>query len=448
MMGAVGPWEGAPHLAVAVSGGADSLALAHLTHEWADARGGRIHALTVDHGLRPESAAEARQTAARLNAAGIACQILAWGGGKPSTGQQAAARQARYRIMADWCAGAGILHLLVAHHAADQAETVVLRATAGSGFHGLAAMAGVVETRTLRVVRPLLGVAEARLRATVAARGGAWIDDPSNADRRFTRVRVRQGLASRGAGELGFAHAAQRIGCLRAFDERAVCALLARSAAVYPAGFAIVDPGVLGGAAPEIAERALGRALTCIGGRHYPPGQASLRRLRAAVVEAAHPRPRTLAGCRIVGWRGRLLICREAGRGLPRVAMAPGGEAHWLGGEAHWPGGEAHWDGRFLVRWPASDGARYTVAALGDIGWARIGTGVDPRNAAIPFPVLPSLPAFWDDHGVVAVPHLAYRRADAGTTSGSTTVACAFFKPNQPFVPPHFAVAPAPFDPI
>lgn len=429
-MHALGPWEAAPQLCVAVSGGADSMALALLAHEWTKARQGRIKAITVDHGLRPESKAEAQLTAARLQAAGIRCRVLAWAGDKPRTGLQAAARLARYRLLTGWCARAGVLHLLVGHHASDQAETVVLRAAAGSGLHGLAAMAGVVETRKLRVLRPLLGVEAARLRATISARGGSWIEDPSNTDRRFTRIRLRQGLAATGGADSGFAAAARRIGLIRAFDERAVCALLARASALHPAGFAVVDPQVLRAAPPELAERALGRALASIGGRQHSPGRASLGRLRAAVAGPVQPRARTLAGCRIAGWRGRLLICREAGRGLPRIALTPGGEAQW--------------DGRFFVQWPASGHDGIFVAALGAEGRGQICAGGSRVGAPIPTTALPSLPAFWDGQGLAAVPHLSYVRP----AMGNTRVGCVIFQPNQPFVPPNFAVARAPSDPI
>ena len=148
-MHALGPWEAAPQLCVAVSGGADSMALALLAHEWTKARQGRIEAITVDHGLRPESKAEAQLTAARLQAAGIRCRVLAWAGDKPRTGLQAAARRARYRLLTGWCARAGVLHLLVAHHASDQAETVVLRAAA-FGRDDLAALYSDIRRRFLR----------------------------------------------------------------------------------------------------------------------------------------------------------------------------------------------------------------------------------------------------------------------------------------------------------
>src|ERR1700693_3737439 len=112
---ALGPFERAPRLAVAVSGGADSLALALFADAWARARGGRIAALTVDHRLRAASATEARQVGAWLAPRGIVHRTLAWEGPHPESDIQAAARAARYRLLEAWCEEQGILHLLTAH---------------------------------------------------------------------------------------------------------------------------------------------------------------------------------------------------------------------------------------------------------------------------------------------------------------------------------------------
>ena len=142
-MAALGPFERPPALAVAVSGGADSMALTLLAADWAAARRGSIVALTVDHRLRNESRAEAKQVAAWLAARGIEHKILAWTGEKPSSDVQAAAREKRYELLEDWCRRQGILHLLVAHNLDDQAETFLLRLGRGSGLYGLSGMASV-----------------------------------------------------------------------------------------------------------------------------------------------------------------------------------------------------------------------------------------------------------------------------------------------------------------
>ncbi|HEX9449192.1 MAG TPA: tRNA lysidine(34) synthetase TilS, partial [Dongiaceae bacterium] len=205
LMAALGPFESAPHLAVAVSGGSDSLALLLLLKTWIDARQGRLTALSVDHGLRPEAAAECRQVGALIAAinAGhgqttsgraIAHEILTWQGAKPRHGVMAAARTARYRLLVAWCRAHDVLHLALGHHADDQAETVLMRQAHGSSTFGLAGMAGIRALGGVRLLRPLLSRRKTELTALVAAAGLAWIDDPSNASRRFERVRWRQEL--------------------------------------------------------------------------------------------------------------------------------------------------------------------------------------------------------------------------------------------------------------
>ena len=191
-MDRLGQFEPAAHIAVAVSGGADSLALALLLRDWARPRGYRLTALVVDHGLRAESAAEARGAVAVLGRQHVEARLLRFQGAKPSANVQAAARAARYGLLSDWCARRGVLHLALGHHRDDQAETLLLRLGRGSGLDGLAGMAPVVELRDVRLLRPLLGVPRARLEASLRARGLAWIDDPSNRDRAHGRVRIRQ----------------------------------------------------------------------------------------------------------------------------------------------------------------------------------------------------------------------------------------------------------------
>lgn len=203
----LGPFEPSPTVAVGVSGGRDSLALAHLTHDWAQARGGGATALIVDHGLRPASANEAQKTAKRLNTWDMPACILTVDGA-PQGNLQAWARAQRYALMQGWCRDNGVLHLLVAHHQEDQAETVLAAIKQGIadphadpsslGHRGLAGMAMVRDLAHCRLLRPLLDIRRDRLTATLQVRGIAWIDDPSNADRRFRRVRLRDELARTG----------------------------------------------------------------------------------------------------------------------------------------------------------------------------------------------------------------------------------------------------------
>ena len=181
-------------LAVAVSGGPDSLALLLLAQA---AFGDRVRALTVDHGLREGSAAESTGVAVICDRIGIAHRILRWEGVKPASNIHAEARTARYRLMGDWCAANDIAWLLTGHHADDQAETLLMRLARGSGATG---MAGIRATRPLAngvtVLRPLLNYRRAELHQGIAATGLVAVEDPSNDDPRFDRSHARKLLAA------------------------------------------------------------------------------------------------------------------------------------------------------------------------------------------------------------------------------------------------------------
>jgi tRNA(Ile)-lysidine synthase len=188
---AIGGFEARPLIAVAVSGGPDSLALIILADRWARQRGGEAWALTVDHGLRPESAEEARTVAGWLTDRCISHETLVWAGAKPQSGIQEAAREARYRLLGQWCRAHGVLHLLTAHHREDQVETYLIRRRAGSGIDGLAGMSAVRELAGCRLVRPLLSVPRARLLAVLKEEDQPFLSDPSNLDPAFERARLR-----------------------------------------------------------------------------------------------------------------------------------------------------------------------------------------------------------------------------------------------------------------
>lgn len=181
-------------LGIAVSGGPDSLALLLLAHA---ARPGAVHAATVDHGLRPESAAEAAFVADLCARLGVPHATLR--GDAPLAGNiQSGARALRYRLLGDWAREAGLGCVLTAHHGDDQAETLLMRLLRGSGTSGLAGVREWTRIGALDVVRPLLGWRRAELAAVVGGSGIAAVDDPSNADPRFDRARLRKHLAEAG----------------------------------------------------------------------------------------------------------------------------------------------------------------------------------------------------------------------------------------------------------
>ena len=190
---------GFSRVAVAVSGGSDSMALLRLVEHWHKQPIGprEIYALTVDHGLRPTSADEARQVALWCDALKIPHQILKWTGQKPAAGIQARARSARYDLMSQWCRDAKVPVLMTAHTADDQAETVAMRRERTSSDRSLAAIWPENEWRGVKLLRPLLGERRKSLREYLLGLSQCWLDDPSNQNRMFERIRVRDRLPER-----------------------------------------------------------------------------------------------------------------------------------------------------------------------------------------------------------------------------------------------------------
>ena len=419
-MGRFLPFENALTIAAAVSGGRDSMSLALLASRWAAVQGGEFIALTVDHGLRPESASEARQVGDWLNQLGICHRILRWQGPYPKTGIQAAARQARYRLLMDYCRDHSILHLLVGHHREDQAETVLIRRARASGSDGLAAMAAVSERTYLRLLRPLLDVPRERLTATLAGARQNWIDDPSNDNTKMARGRLRaQGRPPSLVDALLTAHAnaGERI-----LAERATAGLAARALRFHPAGFVTIDRNVLAKAAPIIVERLLARTVMAVAGLTYPPRSDRIRRLREAMANTGPITGRTLGGCRLIARENLTYVCREAARIGPPVRLVAGTETVW--------------DGRFTVSVTKNLAEEARLEALTAAGWSQI-AAVDPglRTTSVPHAVRTVLPAVWRGDQVAAVPHLGFfDEANALVTNGLRLI----------WLPP-LAVAPALF---
>lgn len=315
-----------PHVVLAVSGGPDSTALLVLAAAWRAGRaaGPRLCVATVDHGLRPEAAREARAVAALCARLGLPHHTRHWQGAKPDRGVQAAARTARYGLLAELARAVGATALVTAHTLDDQAETVLFRLARGSGLSGLRAMAAVSQREGLALLRPFLTVPKARLVATVEAAGVPFVRDPANCDPRYTRARLRllaPRLAEEGLDAARLGLFAQRVARLDAAAEAATDAAMAQTT-VSSEGWRL-DGALLRGLPEEIALRLMGRAIAAMGRE----GVAELAKLEALVValrEALAPmvgetlpgqRPhfrRTLAGA-LVAVRG----------GQVRVTPAP-----------------------------------------------------------------------------------------------------------------------------
>ena len=235
-------------LAVAVSGGADSLALVLAAAAELKVYGKRVVALTVDHGLRPTSADEATYVAELMRQHGIEHHILVWHKKAHEKISEETARHARYALLREWCAAHQVGCLLTAHHLRDQAETFLLRLQRGSGLEGLCAMREVSIYEGLKILRPLLGVAPEELRAWLTAQNIRWCEDESNADRRYQRNKIRAFLpqlaAQTGITPAKLAAAAHNLQSAESFIAEQVEKTLAQQVEVEPGGvfhFAYTD---------------------------------------------------------------------------------------------------------------------------------------------------------------------------------------------------------------
>ena len=323
-----GAWPGA----VAVSGGGDSIALMHLLARWAKAA--RMTAplvLVVDHGLRPQSAGEARGVVRAAKALGLSASLLRWNA--PATrGIEAAARQARYRLMGDVLRRKKLATLYVGHTEDDQAETFLLRLARGSGLDGLSAMRPLAPYPHagfphLAVARPLLGFGRAELRAWAKARKLDWVEDPMNADPRFDRVKMRAlapALAEAGLSAARIALAARHMAAAREALEVVTAAVLERAVAASPSGL-LLDPAALAAAPRDVGLRALAALLGQVSGQVYRPRFAALERLHGRLQHGTLGAGATLSGCalrpapaaeRVFG-PGTLKITPEKGRKAP-----------------------------------------------------------------------------------------------------------------------------------
>ena len=305
--------EGAP-VAVAVSGGGDSMALALLAGRWAEAAGRKVTGLTIDHGLRPGSRAEAERVGGWLAERGARHVILSWDGLKPTTGVQEAARAARYRLIGAWAREQGVRHVLLAHQIEDQAETILMRIARGSGITGLGVMRDVTERDGVRYLRPLLGISRVRLRATLACAGQEWLEDPSNDSPLFARTSFRRLVAAlepRGLGAARIAGLAQAFARLDAIMDAAVRSSIGAGVAFDARGHAVIDAKLLRAMPDWLALLVVRRLLVEVGGRSQPPRGDRLARARDRLRRHG-TKPFTLAGCRVAPGSDTIQVAPEA----------------------------------------------------------------------------------------------------------------------------------------
>lgn len=362
-------------MVAAVSGGGDSMALLHLLAGKAD-----LAAVTINHGLRPEAADEAAAVAAACAALGVPHQVLDWrwdGTGNLS----AAARRGRIALIAEWAVARGVADVVLGHTAEDQAETFLMRLARGSGVDGLSAMSDHRLAQGVMWHRPLLGIRRAALRDWLQARGVAWLDDPTNDDTAYQRVRARAALAA--LEPLGISvetlNDAAGLQAMASGALRQMAADAARGMARIDGGDVLFDPAAMVRLPYETQLRLLAHAVMSVSSAIYRPRLTALAQVHADLVIG---RKRTLGGCLLTGNRQVLRVARE-----------------WQAVKAVRCGADAVWDRRWRLEGPQTNGLQ--IAALGAQGLAVV---PDWRATGVPRSTLLASPAVWRGADLVAAP--------------------------------------------
>ena len=394
-------------IALAVSGGADSIALLHLLHEWkqglhtSDIQTPDIVVLTVDHGLREEAHSEAEWVKDYANTLGYDAEILNWVGEKPDKRIQEKAREARYELLVSYCSSHNISILLVAHHLDDQAETVLMRLARGTGVDGLGAMADTIVRGDVEIYRPLLDISKQQLVDYLKAQNIRWVNDPSNDNQSYERVRVRQALEhleGLGIDAEALGKTAKRMRRTRKALDFYVSSALDEFCHFCAEGYCRIDFEALRKTPDEIVLRCLNACLQYVRPTQFPLQLSKIEVLWDCLINSPHGQF-TLTGSCIEKSKDSLVFAREV-RGNDCQAI----DIHTVG--------KFIWDRRFVVDVFAMPIGNITLQFLTEEGYLQIKESLilkeSERTYILQKNVRQSLPAFYQDNKVIAVPHVDY----------------------------------------
>lgn len=397
LMELLGAFEDAQHLAVAVSGGPDSMALAFCLQRWAKAKSKSIVAFIVDHALRPESKAEAELTQRRLAMLDIKSEILTWHHNSIVSRLHVTARKARYDLLSQACLKKEILHLFLAHQREDQAETILMRLAKGSGIDGLAGMASSRRVESLWLHRPLLPITKEQLVATCKEVGLEFITDPSNTSEKFARGRLRKViplLAEEGLTIDRLYETGERASDAKQALDYYTLRFLHEATSRDYAGALSYDRERLASLPYAIAERALIVGLKNLHPLSYSPEHASLSALLQDLRSVEDSPTRTLHGCLISKAPSKIILSREISA-ITDSTIIGSGETFI-------------WDGRWrIVSAKASYAEDYFIKPLGNPPHDVV-DNLYPglRNLVPQGRIRASLPAIWSQSALFQIPSL------------------------------------------
>lgn len=378
-------------IAVAVSGGADSMMACYMAKDFCSNNGIELHALVVDHMLREGSSIEAQYVSDFLKDLDVNVVVLKWHGGKPSSNIQAIARNERYKIMSSYCKLNGIDHLITGHHADDQAETVFMRIMRGSGVDGISGIKQISKISDINILRPMLSIDKEDIISAIEELEWTYVDDPSNKNEKFSRVRVRNFLSE---PEWRFMKSklvllSKNASRSRDYLEQQTSLFLRDFCFICPAGTFSINLNAFLSSHEEIALRSLCRVLMYVGGSDVPTRLAQLERVYNDLL-LNRWKDRTLFGCLIRVRRGNLIVIREWDDIPPLTKLM----ANY----------EVLWDGRFVIK--SNVGGFIKRLSVSDIKLC-----LDEYASAshVSYDVLKTLPFVFNDEGFVIAAPLLYK---------------------------------------
>lgn len=408
-------------LAVAFSGGGDSTALLSLVLKWSEAQ--QVHALIIDHALRPDSAKEAKLAQSRAKALGANAFILkcVWGETIPKTGIQEKARNARYQMLGDKCRELGIENLLLGHNQDDQAETVLMRKDAGSGWRGLAGIKERVRApiwpalQGLNLVRPMLHCGRRELRSYNKNNGLQWIDDPSNANKTFARIRVREHLTKHPIATQNLLATSKSASETLDLEQKEISKFIQNYTVLYEWRGLILLPQFHAGQLGQVAE-SLKYILPAVSGQALPPDYEKrmnlARRLRSPKFTGATLfSGATLGGVRFIPRTEDILCVRDLGALTGRAGTSTPKPLYLN------PAETVIWDGRFAV---SAQQEGVSVDALANWEHA-LDASQKTKLKSLPASVRGGLPVFIQDGKIVHMPYIGFAADKDGFQVGSLT---------------------------
>lgn len=374
------PFENQPTIAVATSGGPDSLALCLLLKLWITKKQGKLISLTVDHRLRPDSAAEAQQVNQWLTAHGVEHHTLTWFEEKPTTDIQNKARQARYHLLEKWCETHQILHLFLGHHGGDQEETVLQRLLHASGPVGLQGMRACTYRPFGRLLRPLLKLSKQQLIHFLDAHHQPYFNDPSNLNLSFERIKMRALLPQlEGLTNTPYPLSQLALKChdFSEIAQDAVAKFMLEAVSLHVFGFLQLNKDAFLALSQPLQTLVLSHCLQTIGASPYPFSGTQLSGILKKIIQHQNT---TIGGCFIVHKSLEIWIVREA------RAVPPSTPIH----QPH-----NHWDNRFIIEVP-----QFMVGSI-IIPQAAVSASVPPPPLFSNFPnyVIKTLPHIQHPNG-------------------------------------------------